>query len=150
MPTCELCGKQGPIVHALIEAVQMEVCGQCARFGQVIQRRDVDAILRKKQERLQPKREEPQLAIVEDYAERIRKRREHLGMKQIDLARMVAEKESVIQKLENSQIEPAIDLARKLESRLGIRLIEQIKDDLKITLPEKTEGFTLGHFLKTR
>ncbi len=150
MPTCELCGKQGSLVHALIEAVQMEVCGQCARFGQVIQRRDIDAILRKKQERFQPKREEPQLAIVEDYAERIRHKREHLGMKQIDIAKMVAEKESVIQKLENGQIEPSIDLARKLERRLNIRLIEELKDDLKMASPEKTEGFTLGHFIKTK
>lgn len=149
MATCELCGKQGSLVSALIEEVPMDVCAQCTKFGKVLYRPNVQAILQKKQQQFKPK-EEPQLALVEDYAERIRKKREQLGMKQIDLARMVAEKESIIQKFENAEIEPSIDVARKLERHLKIHLVEEIKDDVKIALPEKSEGFTLGHFIKRK
>lgn len=150
MATCELCGKQGNLVSALIEDVSMDVCAQCTKFGRVLHRPNVQAILQRKQQQFRPQKEEPQLAVVEDYAERIRKKREQLGIKQIDIARMVAEKESVIQKFENAEIEPSIEVARKLERHLKIHLIEQIKDDLKIALPEKSEGFTLGHFIKRK
>ena len=150
MATCELCGKQGQIVSALIENVQMDVCISCAKFGQVLHRKSVDTIFHKKQIQAMPKREEPQLSIIENYGEQIRKKRESLGIKQIDLARMVAERESIIQKMENNQFEPSLDLAKKLEKYLKIKLVEEIKDDLKIATAEKTEGFTLGHFVKKK
>jgi putative transcription factor len=148
MPACELCGKTGATVRAMVEKVQMEVCHACSRFGRVLERRDVDALLHRKRLQAQPKREEPQIAVVPDYAERIRKRREQLGIKQIDLARMVAEKESMVQKMEAGQFEPNIELARKLERKLGISLVQEEKGDVKLPMHEKAEGFTLGHFLK--
>ena len=148
MTACELCGKQGPLAHAMVEKVQMEVCHACSRFGRVLERRDVDALLHRKKMQTQPKREEPQFAIVPDYAERIRKRREQLNIKQIDLARMVAEKESLVQKMEAGQFEPPLELAKKLERKLGITLVQQEKGDVRLPMHEEAEGFTLGHFLK--
>ncbi len=152
MPACELCGKQASLVPTLIETVKMDVCTACTRFGQVLQQRQVAAVLQKKQEEQQRKRhrEEPQLSIVEDYADRIRKKREQLGLKQVDLARMIAERESLIQKMETSQFEPPLDLAKKLEKYLHIRLIVEIKEDAVMPGQEKSEGFTLGHFMKAK
>ena len=48
-----------------------------------------------------------------------------MGLKQKELAKMLAEKESVIHKLESGNIEPSLNLARKLERQLRIKIIEQ-------------------------
>ena len=150
MATCELCGKTAPIVPALVEGVSLDICSACAKFGKILHRPKVEAILQKSPLYHKQKQDEPKFAVVENYADCIRKKREELGIKQIDLARMVAERESVIQKMENGELEPSLDLAKKLEKRLHIKLIEENKDDLKAPLHEKTEGFTLGHFIKSR
>jgi len=36
MPACEMCGKDSSLVKARIEGAELEVCNDCARYGQII------------------------------------------------------------------------------------------------------------------
>jgi len=61
---------------------------------------------------------------VEDYNIRIRKARENLGLTRELLAQELGEKESVIRRIEEGRLVPTIDMARKLERILKIKLLE--------------------------
>ena len=65
------------------------------------------------------KTEEPEEEIIRlvvgDFATRVRKAREKLGLKQEDFAKKIKEKESIVHKLETGEFKPNLDLAKKLE-----------------------------------
>ena len=67
--------------------------------------------------------------IVDDFAEKIRIKREKLGLKQEDFAKSISEKESVIHKLETGEFHPSLELAEKLEKILKIKLIEEYEEE---------------------
>ena len=67
--------------------------------------------------------------VVPDYAERVRRARERLGMSQEELAIRVKEKVNVIKRIEAGTLVPTVDLARRLEKVLGIKLLEPVVDE---------------------
>lgn len=67
--------------------------------------------------------------VVPDYAERVRRARERLGMSQEELAVRVKEKVNVIKRIEAGTLVPTVDLARRLEKVLGIKLLEPVVDE---------------------
>ena len=72
-------------------------------------------------------------------------------MNQEEFSKFINERESVLNKWENGSLKPRLDIARKLEKRLKISLIE--KEEIKTIEMEKkksSEGFTLGDFIKVR
>ncbi len=84
-----------------------------------------------KQRRVQRSLEK--LELVEDYAERIREARERLGWSQKVLAEKVRESESVIKRIESGRLRPTIELAKKLEEVLGIKLlVPQVEEEMDI------------------
>ncbi len=64
--------------------------------------------------------------VVPDFAERVRRAREKLGWTQRMLAEAVKEGENVIKRIEAGRLVPSIDLARRLEQVLGIKLLEPV------------------------
>ena len=88
--------------------------------------------------------------VGSDFAEKIRKKREKLGLKQEDFAKRISEKESVVHKLETGEFTPSLKLARKLEVLLGIKLIESYEEEEKITAKGETEEFTIGDVIKIK
>jgi len=114
---CEVCGC--PIVGkphwALIEGVAMNVCSGCATLGIII-----EEPARHEQPSLHE--EMAELEIVEDYPVLIRRAREHMGLKQEELAKRLAERASVVQRLESGRLKPDERLLSKLERTLGIKL----------------------------
>jgi len=67
--------------------------------------------------------------VVPDYAERVRRARERLGMSQEELAIRVKEKVNVIKRIEAGTLVPPVDLARRLEKVLGIKLLEPVVEE---------------------
>lgn len=150
---CDLCGKEARLVHALIEGAGLDVCPECAKFGNVVSRPQIPskkpAFKERKPTPQQPVKME---ILVRDYSARLKKGRESMGLKQAELAKRLNVKESVVQHLESGDMEPDMEMARKLERFFKIVLIETIEDDGSTPLPmaKKSDELTLGDFIKKR
>ena len=154
MPACEMCGKDSSLVKARIEGAELEVCNDCARYGQIISK---PAPIRTKtiperQNIPLPRRKERIETVVQNYAQKIKNAREKLGLTQEEFSKKLNERESIMQKIESGHFTPSIEQARKLEKELGINLIENFEEgEVPISTPQKTgEAYTLGDFIKTR
>ncbi len=147
MPSCDMCGAEGKLVRASVEGTELNVCSSCAKFGKVM-KKPVTFLKNKNVVRETAREEKPEI-IVPDYSSLIKKKREERGMKQEELARAIAEKESLIHKIEAGQTEPSISLARKLERFLKITLVKEF-EGTDGTLPSKTktQEFTIGDLVR--
>lgn len=150
-----MCGREAQLVKARIEGTELEVCQECTKFGEVIEKPDIKTktIPIGRPSRPIPKRKEIIQVILPDYAQKIRQAREKMGLKQEEFAKKLNEKASIMQKIESGQFKPSIDMARKLERRLGIRLVDQYDEggEIPIASPKrKEEGFTMADFIKDK
>ncbi len=144
---CDLCGKVGNSLNrALIEGVELNVCSECSKFGNVLA--PIKRNVGKEPIKEFPPKEEKIELLVEDYAEIIKKKRESMGLTQKEFANKLNEKESAIHKIETGAIEPSLSLAKKLERILGVKLIEEHQEKHEAITIKKAEGFTLGDFIK--
>ncbi len=155
MANCEICGTDTTLVRAVIESVEVDVCKACARFGEARQTPASSRVehyeerAARQRARARPPEQIP--TIVDDYALRIKRRRERLGITQEELAKKLAERESVVSALENGMMEPDIALAQKIERSLSIRIIEaDEKKGPAVVLHSKSEGMTLGDLIKKK
>lgn len=155
MANCEICGTDTTLVRAVIESVEVDVCKACARFGEARQTPASSRVERyeeraaRQRARARPPEQIP--TIVDDYALRIKRRRERLGITQEELAKTLAERESVVSALENGTREPDIDLAKKIERALSIKLIEACEQkEPAIAIHQTSAGMTLGDIIKRK
>ena len=106
-----------------------------------------------KSTRIKTRRISEEFDVVEDYAERIRKAREKLGWSVRVLAEKVKERETTIRRIESGRLKPTIQLAKKLEEVLGIKLLEPIlpEDTISSWSKKKTRYIpTLGEVVNIR
>ncbi len=96
------------------------------------------------------------LELVENYGELVREARIRTGLTQEELASQVGEKATVIKKIEHGELRPSIELARKLEKILRIRLLvpaeEEPSSEIRkyLVKPGASGGVSLGDLLKKR
>ncbi len=124
---CEMCGQENlKLVLVDVEGVDLNVCSVCAKFGKVkkIIRPPPRPRFTEARQRSVDKKELIQM-ITSNYSEVIKLAREKSGMKQVELAKMISERESVIASVESGRMEPSIKLGRVLEKALKIQIIEQ-------------------------
>jgi putative transcription factor len=148
---CDMCGSEKKLFKADIEGSILNVCKSCSRFGKVISEI-------KEPEKIKPKKiiiesgPEPEIIemIVDDFAEKIRNKREKLGLKQEDFAKIISEKESVIHKLETGEFQPSLELVKKLEKALKIKLIEEYEEKHKKTAKISSGPTTIGDLIKIK
>ncbi len=149
--SCDMCGADGELFLTEIEGSKLNLCKECSKFGTVIKKitnKEVSTQIEKI--KTMPEEQIVQV-IVKDYSGLIKKKRESLGLKQKELAKRIAEKESVIHKLESGQIEPNLNLARKLEKTLGIRLLEEETVKKTAIKPKrKNLDVTIGDMFKLK
>lgn len=132
MATCEICGKTVNRTKKIkIDRVVLEVCDQCAVYGEPVEDTTVPTSTAVQTQRIfsQKKPEkiiEEEYILVDDYPERVRKARQQLGLEQKDLARMINEKQSVISKIESGSFQPDDTIVKKLEKTLKISLREKV------------------------
>ena len=149
-----MCGSEEQLFKAKIEGTEMNVCSECSKFGEII------TIV--KEEHKKPKKEvkpaqvekEPEVVetIVSDFAEKLRKKREELGLDQENFAKKLNQKKSIVHKMENGEIVPSIDLAKKIEKLLGVKLIEEYAEK-DISFKGKgtsSEELTIGDLIKVK
>ncbi|MBU90173.1 TIGR00270 family protein [Candidatus Woesearchaeota archaeon] len=147
---CDMCGSNGKLYKAIIEDAELGVCHECSKFGKVvgvINQNEDDKSAIKAGKELQIEIME---MVVEDYSDKIRKKRESLGLKQEEFAKRINEKESLIQKIESGHFEPSIALAKKIGKFLRIKLTEEHEERHEKQAHSKTDSFTIGDIIKTK
>lgn len=150
---CDLCGKtETNLSRAIIEGVELTVCSDCGKFGKVLA--PVKRYSAKEQHKMAQKAEEKSEKmeiLAENYPEIIKKRRESMGLSQKDFALRINEKESTVHHIETGSFTPPIQMARKLEKVLGVKLVEDYEERHEAHGKGKREqGFTLGDFIKIK
>ena len=146
---CELCGKETELFKADVEATILNVCKNCAQFGKVIARVRTAPKIEKKM----PLPVVKTKIIVQDYAQKVKSCREHLGLNQEDFAKHINEKISVIHNLETSRHEPGLALAEKMQKILKIVLVEEVDETAEFALDTKgrhADQLTIGDAIKIR
>jgi putative transcription factor len=151
---CEMCGAKDQLFKTEIEGTEMNLCKNCSKFGKVISAVRIPPKPKKsarhEEEKIEIMQRTPQEIteeIIENYPELISTKRQKLNLKQKELAIKMAEKESIIQKVEAGQFKPSIPLARKFERALGIKLIEEHIEEHKQAFRAKSEKMTIGDFM---
>lgn len=150
-----MCGKEDHLFRVSIEDAILNVCKNCSSYGKVLSRVKTQT---SRQIKNQIKTEEIEVSkpaetlflILPDYAEKIKKKREKLGLNQSDFAKQVRERDSLISKIETGTIEPNIKLARKLERHLKIKLVEEYQEKPKLLAKSEGEGVTIGDMIKIK
>ncbi len=126
MADCEICGKSSIVLNEIIiDSAHFSVCSACRNLGPVVQKAAIAS-----RPKIAPSTPyiispEPEFDITIEYPNLIRNSRVKHNMSQKDLAKMLAEKESVIHRLETGKLNPSLSLARKMERFLGIKLVEK-------------------------
>lgn len=162
MMICELCGKDaGPTRPTYIEGTKLNVCQNCARFGDdkgagkgtvpaptaaVIEER-----LQRRERRMQTKDVYSTMSsveLVDDYGGLIRNARIRKGMDQDQFAASINEKKGIIAKLESNDMIPDEKLTKKVEKALNIKLTETVQMGGEIHGKGGSQKMTLENFIK--
>jgi putative transcription factor len=147
-----MCGKKDIEVVALVEGTELKVCSDCSKYGKTIRKvRPIEQI-KPSIKTQKPIIEEPEVIekIVEGYGQLIKNAREKLNLTQEDFGKKINEKSSIIHSLESEHHEPSLELAKKLERLLKIKLIEQEKIENKSFSSSKGSQLTIGDIIKIK
>lgn len=151
---CEICGKvtDTKLNEVLIEGVAMKVCPKCESLGTPVNRnksapRGFQQRRMTHSESLVPQEEE-EISLKPDYGLLIKKKREELGVKQEALAKMLSEKESLIHKIESTSPVINVNVARKIEKVLKVKILEERNDSTGVSDRRRSDGaITLGDLI---
>jgi len=146
---CDMCGSEGKLYNTIIEGSELKVCHECSKYGKVIGVVKDETVELKRAASAAPEKEVIDV-VVEDFADRIKKKREKLGLTQKGFAKKLNEKESIIHKIETGTFIPQLELTKKLEKFLQIKLVEQHEEEHKKTVKSETGTYTLGDFIKKK
>jgi len=150
MPSCDMCGREDNLILVELEGSRLQVCQNCGKHGKRIGKVEIKRVV-KVPKRAKIIKEEIEEEVIPEFAARLRKAREKRGLTQEDFAKLLNEKESLLQKWESGNISPKIDIAKKLARMLGINFVKQVKE-VKLAPGMKSQSgeMTLGDFVKVR
>jgi len=164
--SCDICGEEirGRPLRVIIEGAIVVTCPRCGRLGK--------PYIEPPKPRLSPpvhvarpaarpgaraRATQPisrealgELEVTEEYAARIRRAREKIGLTQEDLATRVKEKLSIIQKIESGKMTPNMKLCSELEHFLRIELLVPSVEAPVATPPPRSANLTLGDIVKVK
>jgi putative transcription factor len=146
--SCDICGNTPIRAQILLEGAKLLACGRCMRNGSIIHRFHDDE---------QPSEvpvSRPTAGateeVVENYAKVIKEARQKLRLPITVVAERISEKESYLQAIEGGRLTPTMDVARKLEKELSIKLVEKVEASVGASPAASTKKFsapTLGDLL---
>lgn len=156
---CEVCGREifGNPNYRVIEGGKLTVCGQCAQFSQ--QEWDPTRPQARKtptrRRSAQPRRRSDidtaeNMDLVEGYGMLIKKARQKKGLSVEDFAKQIREKESVVKKLEKENMNPPMNLVKKVQNSLGVNILEESAAKSGSVLTRPMGPRTLGDMIKIK
>ncbi len=130
---CDICGKSPVRAQILVEGAKLLACASCMRSGKILHRFEDD----------QPPQQaqsgqivvESSEEITEGYGRAIINARERLKLPISVVAERIREKESYLHAIEHERLMPTLEVARKLEKELGIKLVEKVSATVSPTGP---------------
>ena len=131
---CEVCGREifGSPNYRVIEGGKLTVCGQCAQFSTQEwdparpQARKTPTRRRSAQPRRRSDIDSAEsLELVDGYGMMIKKARQKKGLSIEDFSKQIREKESVVKKLEKENMNPPMNLVKKVQNSLGVNILEE-------------------------
>ncbi|MCE4613194.1 MAG: multiprotein bridging factor aMBF1 [Desulfurococcales archaeon] len=154
---CESCGRpiHGKPFRAEVDGVEMELCLGCytkmssSGRAKPLRSQPRTAQSYKPRRRLPGIRGIEALEIVTDYAERIKRAREERGWPLSVLAEKLRISESLLRKIESGKYKPPIELARKMESLLRVKLVVPSEEPEEFEAEPPTD-ITLGDIVVIR
>ncbi|MEM3326637.1 MAG: multiprotein bridging factor aMBF1 [Thermoproteus sp.] len=158
MQYCDICGapiEGQPYVIKLDNAV-LHVCRRCAAtYGAVPiteqqQQKRASPPPPRRVQPPPPRRAVERYEVVEEYAEVIRRARESLGLSREALASYIGVKESILRRIESGQLVPDVQLARKLERALGVKVLVPTQQAEEGTGAPARRELTLGDVAEVR
>lgn len=159
MPLCDLCGKEATLVRTEIEKARLSVCPDCAKYGKNAytdvpepENIEIKRPLRKT-EASKPFAASQEDQMAEGYGLLVKMAREKAKITQEELGKAIAEKENIIQRIENGQQEPTLKAAKKLEQFLRIKLITKATPKIAPVLNDvdfSETNLTIGDLLKMK
>ncbi len=151
---CDICGGTPIRAQVLIEGAKLLACIKCMKGGKILQRfEDSDGpVTPQHVSDYSPKSLGGNEDIVEDFAPLIRFGIQKTGLPLAVIAERIREKESYLHAIEAGRLIPTIEIAKKLEKELGVRLIEKSSSSIAPTSssgsnPAKFSPPSLGDML---
>jgi len=122
---CEICGRNSSDLYLIsVEGTRLTVCRDCAGCGTFISKVEEAQL-----ETTKVIEEEPEIDLVDNYAELIRGARAKSGLTQEELAKKINENFNVIKKVEKGELAPTEKLSKKLEKLFRMRLFQPVKKE---------------------
>lgn len=144
-----MCGANEEFLTTIIiEGTKLNVCEKCTKFGIEVVKPSLPKLKPPKRKSL-PEEESVEF-VTENYSELIKSARENLKLNQKEFAALINEKESLVHALECGHLTPSLELAKKLEKSLNIKLVEEYKKEIKEKQKKKEEELTLGDLIKVK
>jgi putative transcription factor len=161
---CEVCGRQiiGEPHRVIIERAKMTTCSSCAKLGSAewkpepasrtspaagitliprtafIKKRGTASI-------------SEDIVVAEGYGLLVRRAREKAGLSHEELGRRIAERVSVLKKVESEKMVPDQKVSEKLEHALGVKLmVPLVVPKVPPTSTPLVKGVTLGEIAELK
>lgn len=132
------------LVKIELEGSIVEVCERCVKFGRrVVEKREYKPTRRKSKGL---KIEE----LIPGYGSLIKSYREKIGLTRKEFAERLAEKESVIKRVEEEKMEPTEELRRKIERFLRISLLKKYEEKVRLREKKKKLELTVGDVVELK
>jgi putative transcription factor len=143
---CDICGKKDASFIIQVEGARMAACKGCAYHGKILLALEEEGegkgssgakggyirpgahVPRK------PRSEED---LVEGYGMRIKTARERKGLKIEEFAKQISQRANYLDMIEREGTRPSIELAKKIEKALGIRLVEKEEESIGASIAKK-------------
>ncbi|MEK6979467.1 MAG: multiprotein-bridging factor 1 family protein [Candidatus Micrarchaeota archaeon] len=144
-PQCDICGKHTAMAIISVEGARMSACRNCKGHGKVIHILEFEEAGEGDKGNAGGMRfastTRPNIMeredLVDGYSQLIRQKREKIGLPVAVLAERISEKESFIDHIEKGKVHPTLDVAKKIGKELGIKLVEQVKEEVAPSLQGK-------------
>jgi putative transcription factor len=155
---CELCGRDCHECRpAVVDGVRMMLCPGCMRHGQGVKEDVVEPSVdvqksllgRIKRPKVKDVYEKMDKELVSGWNDLIKRARMKKGLSREELGFRIGERTVTIAKIENGDLRPSDKIVEKLEKELGITLVEEVRSVSTGSGGSRSDGLTLGDFLKT-
>ena len=151
LANCDMCGNKIASYNAEIEGVELQVCIECGKHGKIRSAIKPPETEKKKIQKRSYEKPEIIEVIVSDFYDKIKNKREKMGLKQREFAKAINEKDSLIHNIETGKFKPNIELANKISRFLKIDLVESYQEKKPDVEPKSNDDdMTLKDYIKIK